>query len=236
MDADPPAQGVKIARRNTDWLACREVFQRAYSLARRCALPGLAQGAARAIAHLIDENLKDPVEALRLVDAMAVEIGRSPGQDDGHASILLRKGDTADALAIWRELLPRWTPRDEFDLQQTFSHRLAAVAAARLGEWTEAANWLRGARTLAGVDQATYRAGLRVDEGFARWKGGDNRGALDCLVEGLTAIDQLPTDDADEGAYLLRKARRSHDQWRVANTAGGTPPRELFGAAAGVLQ
>jgi len=209
-----------------DWLACREVFQRAYSLARRCALPGLAQGAARAIAHLIDENLKDPVEALRLVDAMAVEIGRSPGQDDGHASILLRKGDTADALAIWRELLPRWTPRDEFDLQQTFSHRLAAVAAARLGEWTEAANWLRGARTLAGVDQATYRAGLRVDEGFARWKGGDNRGALDCLVEGLTAIDQLPTDDADEGAYLLRK-RAGHTIMWVANTAGGTPPKNF---------
>jgi hypothetical protein len=209
-----------------DWLACREVFQRAYALARRCALPGLAQGAARAIAHLTDENLNDPAEALRLVDAMAVEIGRSPGQDDGHASILLRKGDTADALAIWRELLPRWTPRDEFDLRQTFSHRLAAVAAARLGEWTDAANWLRSARALADVDQATYCAGLLVDEGFARWKGGDNRGALDCLVEGLTAIDRLPADDADESAYLLRK-RASYTVMWIADTAGGAPPKSF---------
>ena len=42
-------------------------------------------------ADLTDENLNDPTEALRLADAMAAEIGRSPGQDDGRASILLRK-------------------------------------------------------------------------------------------------------------------------------------------------
>jgi hypothetical protein len=170
------------------WLACREVFDRAYALARRCTLPGLAQGAARAIAGVVDKNLNDAAEALRLGDKMAAEIGRSPGQDDERASILLSKGDTPDALAIWRELLPRWTPQDEFDLQQTFSHRLAVVAAARLGEWTESADWLCSARALADeVKQATYCAGLLADEGFARWKGGDNRGALDCLVRGLTA-------------------------------------------------
>jgi hypothetical protein len=116
-----------------DWLACRELFERTYALARRCALPGLAQGAARAIARIVDENLNDGTEALRLADEMAAEIGRSPGQDDQRATILLHKGDTADALAMWRGLLPRWTPQDEFDLQQTFSHRLAAVAAASFG-------------------------------------------------------------------------------------------------------
>jgi hypothetical protein len=210
-----------------DWLACREVFQRVYALARRCALSGLAQGAARAIARLTDENLNDPVEALRLAEAMAAEIGRSPGQDDWRASVLLRKGDSADALAIWRELLPRWTPRDEFDLQRTFSHRLAAVAAARLAEWTEAADWLRSARALADdVNQATYCAGLLVDEGFARWKGVDNRGALDCLVEGLTAIDRLPADDADESAYLLRKPAGHTMMW-ITSTAAGTPPKDF---------
>ena len=208
-----------------DWLACRKVFERAYAFARRYALPGLAQGAVRAIARLTDESLNDPAEALRLVDEMAAEIGRSPGQDDERASILLRKGDTADALAIWRELLPRWTPRGRFDLQQTHSHRLAAVAAARLGEWTEAATWLRGARALAAdVNEATYCAGLLVDEGFARWKGGDNRGALGCLVEGLTAIDRLPADDVDESAYLLRK-RAGHTMMWIANSVADWPPK-----------
>jgi tetratricopeptide (TPR) repeat protein len=209
-----------------DWLACREVFERACAFARRCTLSGLAQGTARAIARLVDENLNDAVEALRLADAMAAEIGRSPGQDDERATILLHKGDTADALAIWRELLPRWTPRDEFDLQQTFSHRLAAVAAARLGEWTESADWLRSARALADeVKQTTYCAGLLVDEGFARWKGGDNRGALDCLARGLTAIDRLASDDADENAYLLRK-RAGHTMMWIANNVS-TLPKEF---------
>jgi hypothetical protein len=209
-----------------DWLACREVFQRAYALARRWALPGLAQGAAQAIAHLTNESLNDPADALRLADAMEAEIGRSPGLDDERASILLRRGDTADALAIWRELLPRWTRQDQFDVQQLFSHRLAAVAAARLGEWIEAADWLRSARALGDdVNQATYCAGLLIDEGFARWKSGDNRGALDCLVEGVTAIDQLPADDADESAYLLRK-RAHHVMTWIAETVAGTPPKD----------
>ena len=210
-----------------EWLAYREVLERAYALGRRCALPGLAQGAARAIVRLVDENLNDPKEALRLADKMAGEIGRSPGQDDARATILMRQGDSAGALAIWQELLPRWTPQDDFDLQQTFSHRLAAIAAARLGKWTESADWLRSARALADeVNQATYCAGLLVDEGFARWKGGDNGGALECLTQGLAAIDQLPPDDADEGAYLMRK-RAGHTMMWMAGTAAGTAPTEF---------
>ena len=43
------------------------------------------------------------------------------------------------------------------------------------------------------INQAIYCAGLLVDEGYARWKGGDNGAALACLVEGLRAItDCLP--------------------------------------------
>jgi tetratricopeptide (TPR) repeat protein len=177
-----------------DWMACRSVIQRAYALARRCELPGLAQGAARVIARITDENLGDAEEALRLMDAMVAEIGHSPGQDDQRATTLLRKGDVGNALNIWRELLPNWQPRSEFDLQPPFSQRLAAVAAARLNEWAEAAEWFRRARAHADQsdDQRNFPAGLLVDEAYAHWKGGDNHAALDCLVEGFTAIDQLP--------------------------------------------
>jgi hypothetical protein len=149
-----------------DWLASQDVLRRAYALGRKCGLPGLAQGAARTIARITDENLKDPTEALRLADAMAAEIGWSSGQEDGRAAILLGKGDAAEALAIWRRLLPTWRPKDEFDLQQTFSHRLAAVAAARLEQWTESADWLCNARGLAdNVNQAMYCAGLLTEMG-----------------------------------------------------------------------
>jgi hypothetical protein len=187
----------------------------------------LAQGAALAIARVTDENLNDPAGALRLADAMVAEIGPSPGQDDGRATILLHKGETAEALSIWRELLPGWSARDEFDLQQPFSHRLAAVAAARLGEWTEAAEWLHSARTLADeVKQAVFCAGLLVDEGFARSKGGYNRGAFNRLVDGLTAIDQLPADELDESAFPLRKRAGYTITW-IAKSVAGTPPKEF---------
>ena len=204
-----------------DWLAARDVLRRAYALGRRCGLPGLTQGAARTIARITDQNLKDPVEALHVANAMAAEIGWSPGQEDGLAAILLGKGDAAEALAIWRRLLPIWRPKDEFDLQQTFSHRLAAVAAARQDGWTEAANWLQSARGLADdINQAIYCAGLLVDEGFARWKGGDNDAALSCLVEGIRAIDRLAADEADDNIYMLRK-RAGHTLMWMANTTAG---------------
>ena len=207
-----------------DWLAASDVLRRAYALGQGCGLPGLAQGAARTIARITDDNLKDPAEALRVADAMAAEIGWSPGQEDGRAAILLGKGDAAEALAIWRRLLPSWRPKDEFDLQQTFSHRLAAVAAARLDEWTEAADWLQSARGLADdVNQTIYCAGLLVDEGYARWKGGDNSAALACLVEGLCAIDRLVPDETDDNIYLLRK-RAGHTLMWMANTTAGKLP------------
>jgi hypothetical protein len=204
-----------------DWLSAREVLRRAYELGRRCNLPELAQGAARTIARITDENLKDPAEALRLADAMAAEIGWSPGQEDGRAAILLGKGEAAEALAIWRRLLPNWRPKGKFDLRQPFSHRSAAIAAARLNEWREAADWLKSAHRLAGAtNQAIYCAGLLVDEGYARWKVGDNGAALACLVEGLRAIDQLAPDETGDNINLLRTRAFQTLTWLVNTTAG----------------
>jgi len=211
---------------NPDWSACRGAFQRAYELGRRLDLRGLAQGAARAIARVTTENLKDPVEALRLADQMIAEIGSSPGLEDGRASILLDRQDNAGALAIWRKLLPNWKPRDEFDLEQTYSYRRAAIAAARLAEWKEAADWLHGAWELAkDNDNVIYSAALLIDEGYAWWKAGDNDRTLQCLAEGMAAISKLPPDDTDERAYLLRKRAGYTLQW-MAHTAEGLPRME----------
>jgi len=139
---------------------------------------------------------------------------------------LLDQRDDAGALAIWRNVLPHWKPRDEFDLQQTFSYRRAAIAAGRLNEWKEAAEWLHGAWELASeTDQAIYRAGLLIDEGYAWWKAAENDRVLQRVAEGMTAIEQLPPDDTDEGAYLLRKRAGYTLQW-MAHAAEGLPPAE----------
>jgi hypothetical protein len=196
-----------------------------YNLARRLSLAGLAQSAARAIAEITDVSLHDPDDALRLADAMAAEIGWSPSQEDGRASILLRRGDPAGALAIWRRVIPEWGPRDKFDNRQTFSCREAAIAAAQLEKWAEAADLLAAARerVQTGSDPI-YEFGLLMDEGYARWMAGDNRTALARLAAGLSALEHLPSDDADERAFAIRR-RAGHALMWVAANAEGAPPK-----------
>jgi hypothetical protein len=137
---------------------------------------------------------------------MAAEIGRPPVRKTGERRYCCERATPQLRWQFGASCFRAGRPKRNSICKQTFSHRQAAVAAARLNQWGEAADWLRSARALADhVNQATYCAGLLIDEGYARWKGGDNRAALQCLVEGLANIDRLPPDDADEGAYLLRK-------------------------------
>ncbi len=208
-----------------DWDAARAVCLRAYRLARHWELPGLAHAAARAAAQIVDEHLGGREEALRLADQLAAEIGWSPSQEDGRAAILLRNGDFAGALEIWRRILPGWKAQSEFDLQQQFSCRDAAIAAARLDNWSEAGDWLAEARERTGVGaNPIYEAALLIDEGYARWKSGDPASALGRLTDDLQAIERLPSDEADEQAYLLRK-RAGHTVMWMAGTAEKSPPK-----------
>jgi hypothetical protein len=207
-----------------DWVAARAVCMRAYSLARKLELPGLAQAAARAVAQIIDEHLGGREEALRIADDLAAEIGWSPSQEDGRAGILLRNSDFRGALDIWRRVLPGWQTQSDLDIQQEYSCRDAAIAAGHLNEWAESADWLATARerTGSGVNPL-YEAALLIDEGYARWKSGDNTAALARLNEGLHSIERLPPDDTDEQASLLRK-RAGHTVMWMAGVAGGSPP------------
>ena len=210
-----------------DWSACRASFERVYAFAQRLSLPGLAHAAARNICRLVAMNLKDRPSAIALADAFAAEIGWSPGLENEKASVLLDSGSEVQALSIWRRLLPTWTARDEFDLQITHSNRLAAIAAARLDLWAEAADWLKTAQATAGHDQGPYHAGLIVDEAYARWKAGNTAAALDRLVAGVSAIDALAPDAIDRKAFMVRK-RAGHVIMYMARAAAGHTLADLL--------
>jgi hypothetical protein len=208
-----------------DWVAARAVCMRAYSLARKLDLPGLAQAAARAVAQIIDEHLGGRQEACAIADELAAEIGWSPSQEDGRAGILLRNSDFGGALDIWRRILPSWQAQSELDIQRQYSCRDAAIAAGHLNEWQESADWLATARERTGSGaNPLYEAALLIDEGYARWKAGDNTAALARLNEGLHSIERLPRDldDANGQAALLRK-RAGHTVMWMAGVAGGSP-------------
>jgi hypothetical protein len=202
-----------------DWVAMRDLLLRAYGKARQWELPGLAQSAAYKAAQIIDEHLDGRDEALRVADQLAAEIGWSVAQEDGRAAIFLRDSQYGKALEIWRRILPGWQPQSEFDLQAQFSCREAAVAAERLGEWTEAADWLADGRTRTGKgNNPLYEAALLIDEGYARWKAADSAAALSRLADGVAAIELLPPDEADERAYALRKRAGHTLMWITAVT------------------
>jgi hypothetical protein len=212
-----------------DWVAARAVGMRAYGLARKLELPGLAQAAARAVAQIVDEYLGGREEALRIADELAAEIGWSPSQEDGRAGIFLRSSEFSGALDIWRRILPSWHAQSEFDIQQQYSCRDAAIAAAHLDAWGESADWLATARERTGSGAyPLYEAALLIDEGYARWKSGDSAVALARLTDGLQGIEQLPSDETDERAYALRK-RAGHTMMWMAGVASGSPP-ERFSA------
>jgi hypothetical protein len=174
-----------------DWAAVRDLALRAYAKAGEWELRGLAQAAAYWAAKIIDERLEGRDEGLRISDEFAAEIGWSPAQEDGRAATFLRAGQFAEALEIWRRILPTWQPESELDLQAQFSCRDAAIAAERLSEWAEAADWLVDARRRTGEGaNPKYEAALLIDEGFARWKAGDLRTALSRLAEGITALEK----------------------------------------------
>jgi hypothetical protein len=200
-----------------DWAAFRDLALRVFGKAREWELPGFAQAAAYRAAQIIDEHLDGRDEALRVANQLAGEIGWSPAQEDGLAAIYLRNGQLADALEIWRRLLPEWQPQSEFDLQAQYSCRDAAIAAAKLGGWGEAADWFADARERTGRgDNPLYEAALLIDEGYARWKAGDSSSALALLTDGVKAIEALPPDDADERAYALRKRAGHTIMWIAA--------------------
>jgi len=210
---------------------------RAYGRAREWDLLGLAQAAAYRAAQIMDEHLDGRDEALRVAEQLAGEIGWSAAQEDGRAAIFLRDGQFTKALEIWRRLLPGWQPQSEFDLQAQFSCRDAAIAAARVGEWAEAADWFADARKRTGRgENPLYEAALLIDEGFARWKAGDSPAALSRLADGVAAIELLPPDETDERAYALRK-RAGHTVMWIAAVSDGTPtgtftePPPAFGSS-----
>lgn len=206
-----------------DWAGLRELFERTAATAKWIGLPGLAHAAAREVVRIDAENLKDPEAALKSADAFGADLGWSPHLENEKASVLLNSDRPAKAMEIWRRLLADWRPRDEFDLQIPYSCRLAAIAAAKLGAWQESAAWLRRARDAIGEDEATFRAGLLMDEGFALWKAGDNVAALDRFTQGCLEIDALPADADDRKAFLVRKWAGHTLMWVAARENGRTP-------------
>lgn len=217
---------VEHQREAPDWERFRALLQSVCSLARRLDVLGLACAAGKLIVRVTDEDLDEPDRALSLADELATEIGEFPALVDARARVLSHRGEDHDALALWTKALPAWQT-DADDFAPSFAHRDAALSAARLGQWDEAARFFsEGAKRASSSEQDAFRAGMLVDAGFAYWKAGDNVAAVESFAAGVGILDQLRDGAAAEPVRSVQR-RASHTLMWVSVIAEGRSPGQF---------
>ena len=212
-----------LTEHNSDvrgWEDLRLAIRRVYDAARRHNIVGLARAAAKIIVRMTDEDLDDPTSALTLADEFAAELAEFPSLLDARARILSRRGEEQAALVLWRRALPEWQT-GEYDFAPSYAYRDAALAAARLNDWSEAAQFLAdGARRATASEQAAFRAGLLVDAGYAHWKSSNNAAALAKFCEGIAVLDAMQDESAIEPVRSVQKRAGHTLMWVATSTAG----------------
>ena len=90
----------EMGRAEPRWTQLRTVLERAIAMADGLQVPSLKSAIAPVLIRMIDENMADPSEALRVADALTFEMGAEPYLRAATAKIIWRSGDLARALEI----------------------------------------------------------------------------------------------------------------------------------------
>jgi tetratricopeptide (TPR) repeat protein len=210
--------GIWIEESNSpapDWARCIRTLEGIIELGFKRDATALAVAAYRGKAIVQEEYLKDAASALATIAEAEARIGRPHLLlEDYRAKILIIEKDYSAALEVWEDILPKFD--SEQNPARTFSYRDAEICAARMGDWAKAADFaLRGEaaalRMLSDIiaDSPQFpqveviAAGFKADLAFARWKLGDQAGAVKLFSEILSAFDRLPDPRSDIKAQML---------------------------------
>ena len=209
-----------------DWARFVEVTERLYRFAVNHELIGLAAAAAKMVSRVMDENQGFSEKSLERAAEFALEVGDGPSLQDGRARILMHMGRDREALELWRTALPQWKEGNN-EVYVGIGFREAAMAAGRLGLWEDARDlFSAGAKRLDEEGVKAFRVGMIVDEGFASWKAGDNRHALECFKNGLEELEAIHAEVDREPVYSLRKRIGHTGMWVASQTAGRSVPED----------
>lgn len=184
-----------------------QALAEALSAGRRWKHAAWMRGAARARSAVLDEMLGRREEAETLLADVAAEVGWSFSLEDQLAGIAFNYQDDARALEIWERILPRWTSdRLLHDSQPVFGTRHAAISAARLGRWDQAAAlfsqaWKRAER----FSMHAWRLGLLGDRGYALWQTGDRKAAIRVFAKAVSDLEKLPNKPESFSEYAVQK-------------------------------
>lgn len=171
------------------------ILRRAVDLGRKWGVEELVRSAFVAIAVLYDEYKQDSGLALGVLEEAAKELDiNDPKLVNQRAKVLYTLKQYKPALDAFRAALSN--SRLPI-VERIFSSRLAAICAARAGDWKGAENlFFSGANTARSNNLEQIMAvGLMADAAFAKWKQNKRGEALSLYAEVLRELELIPLDD-----------------------------------------
>jgi hypothetical protein len=178
----------------SDWTPWLELFERIEQYASRRNSPRFGREAAKARAIILTEYLNRAQEALAVLDHGTELFGSSAVLMEQRANVLFHVNDDLAVLEVWRRLR---ADKANIATLDAFAYRRAAISAARLERWSEAAEFfIAGASTASSLPTEPTRFGLMAEAALALSWAGLFAGAAQMLVN---AIEILPDESAEEG-------------------------------------
>jgi tetratricopeptide (TPR) repeat protein len=186
-------------------------YERTANLAQKWKYRALSIQCHIARAVMFDEYLNAKDKALGALDAAVGHFGEDVEISRARARIFWRNGNYHDAVAIMRSIADVVGADNPID--RAYALRQAAISAAKLGEWAEAADWFKDAEKAAassGLDDMKMMAvGLEADRAVALLNNGDAAGALESMASCLIRLAEINPDGSLRAAYYHRVVRHA---------------------------
>lgn len=170
------------------------VLRRAVDLGRKWNVEELVRAAFVAISVLYDEYKQDSKSALSVLEDACKELdANDPKLVNQRAKVLYTLKQYQPALDAFRAALSNSRLPV---VERIFSSRMAAICAARTGDWKAAEDLFIGGASAAKATNVQHimAVGLMADAAFARWKQGQKRDSLALYADVLGELELIPID------------------------------------------
>jgi len=205
-----------------NWDECIEVFRKTIAFAVENGLPSLAIAASKSIAIIYDEYMDDPDRAFQILDETTAKLGMHPMLEDERATILYRREQYSDALEIWNDILPKWSPQpSNLDTSYIYAYRKAGIAAAKTDNWHCAADFfLKGYELSKPLSLIIRTFGFYADAGFAFWKASEYKEFIEIYKEVMYGIEKFTNQKEDLKVFTFIKRFGHSLLWIKYNLSG----------------
>jgi tetratricopeptide (TPR) repeat protein len=224
----------EVKAESPNWERSLEVLDKVARAALAKGADHLVAGAYRTKAIVLKEYIKDKGDAIQVINEGVQKLGYShPALQDYLANIYMQDERYEDAINVWKQIPPEDENRQTSWL--TFSHRHALTCAAKLHDWSAAAEIAlegeKAARRLCHLGDVVA-VGYLAEHALAVWKLGDIPQALRAFAEVADALETLPDPNSDMKSFALHLNVIQTIGWLAGHSAvmasGGEPRLGVF--------